>query len=75
MSSGVRRVEGWKTSDGKIFSREHEAEAHQARLDLVNWCEEMFRGGSWRPKDIAEEIFNNWKVSKKPSSDDAAPSN
>ncbi len=59
--SGVERVNGWRTTDGQVFATEGLAQAHQDKLDFIEWCLAVIgpaTGGA-----IAEKIWRSWHIS------------
>ena len=57
----VRRVEGWRTTDDRLFDSDADAELHQALLDLVEWADGagIGRGGEWTADMVAQSIFDS----------------
>lgn len=56
-------VQGWKTTDDKIWGSLEDAYFHQHKLNFHTWCcENICVGGSWSADMVAEMILKHWSV-------------
>ena len=51
----MKKFEGWKTDDGKIWETEEAAEMYEARLNVINYFETAFFHGMI---ECGEDIVN-----------------
>jgi hypothetical protein len=59
----IERVEGWKTSDGKIHTDRGVAQDYEAWLEFKSWCDEnICRGGEWSADMVARKIWDRWVI-------------
>ncbi len=61
----VERVNGYRTSDGRLFDQHQHAEAvkYEADWQFKQWCEaNICRGGEWSASMVANAILEHWEV-------------
>lgn len=66
----LERVDGYRCSDGKIFTTDQyqKASKYEADYQFRQWCEaNICRGGEWSASMVANAILEHWElVSFKP---------
>lgn len=64
--SGIERVDGWRTSDGRIFPKydKSEADQHELELEFIAWFQDEF-GEILGTNDFAQTVLRNWTISRR----------
>lgn len=57
----IEKIDSFKTSDGRVFFKRHEAAAHEVKLQVHLLIAELgiCSGGDWSPDMVASAILEN----------------
>jgi hypothetical protein len=68
-------VNGYKTTDGQVFTQQPEADNHQEALNFAEWLETRFNFSMMRAQSdirhLAKTILEDWDVTAKVKVEDA----
>jgi hypothetical protein len=58
----------WHTRDGEVFQSEARAEAHERRVELIDW---LSRNARATREGLADALLRDWDMKRKVSAQDA----